>query len=317
MLSLLFVLTTCVFALRRAPCGPDPDCGGFYGFISTVNCSLNKMLLNGYVEYNAATTVCSDVGFAGAPVSGRPVSCMDGGYKTGNASYYYFTSGTGQYIHRFFMSKNVDPDHVVVATLPKTYDFILGMQRVPWAVGNLYVISTTTVYQVPEAKGAPQPIPILDISNLTLSHNSLMTSNRTLGCVYILDVDQRKLHAITLPAGPIKSVPLKYSGASAGAIAFMQLTGSDDEPLGLIGMTSSPAQLVQIDAFNGSISHLYDMPSNTTTIASTSAVEMGVILHFADNDTLYTMYVDDLPVDFGLPTPFDASQVLGDTHFFL
>jgi len=243
---------------------------------------------------------------------------MDGGYSTGNASYYYFTSGRGQYIHRFGMSKTVDPIHTLVATLPKTYDLILGMQRVPWAVGHLYVFTTTTVYQVPESKGAPEPVPLLDIRNLTLSHNSLITANHTLGCVYILDVEQRKLHTLTLPSGPVRSVPLKFNGPNVSDVAFLQSMGSEDESLGLIGMTASPPiQLLQIDPKNGSVSRLFDMTANISSVASTSTVEMGVILHFADKETMYTMYVEDSPVDFGLPTPFDASQVLADIHFFL
>jgi hypothetical protein len=317
MRAALFFLTA-VVALRPKPCGPEPNCGGFYAFISRTNCSLNKMLLNGYVEFSENTTACADAKVAGAPTDGRPVTCMDGGYGTGNHSYYYFTSGSGQYIHQFFMSKTVGPTHALVATLPKSYDFILGMQRVPWAVGNLYVFTTTTIYQVPEVKGAPAPVPVLDIRNLSLSHNSLITTNRTLGRVFILDSDQRVLHIIALPSGPIKSLPLKYSGSSVGPVTFMQLMGSDDDPLGLIGMTaSSPIELVRIDATNGSIANLYDMPSNTSVIAPISAVEMGSILHFADKETMYTMYVEDSPFDFGLPTPFDASQVLGNTHFFL
>lgn len=338
-----FFVAPIVWACVMPSCEPrclSPDCGEFLAAIVAEptpphNCSVAKILTRGNIEYlQPVVGLCEDAqrvrlgGDADANNDGdgeapSAVTAQDKGFTqhgTGNGSYLFYTSGSGNFVHQVFMDKgNEAPQVSIKAKLPSNYTRVLGMHQLGHP-GNLYVITRTELLATsPSATGPPSLTrvrspetlkPVASLTHLNLSSATVVAGSDGAACVFALDswtlhefrVQQNGSSSSTSNQGTgttgslsqsscdIRTVPLTppalLTDAKALAAGFV-----DDKEVIVVLLDSHT--LVTIDPASGVVVPINASVSPTFNLTGLGALGTGREFFYVDDSpALSTVYLD-------------------------
>eukprot|EP00750_Incisomonas_marina_P015547 INCI18362.1.p1 GENE.INCI18362.1~~INCI18362.1.p1 ORF type:complete len:278 (-),score=40.83 INCI18362.1:388-1221(-) len=246
------------------------------------------------------------------PLQSRPRTRVSHSMALAMEATFFYTSGSGNFIHQVFMDKgNEAPQVSVKAKLPSNYSRILGMQQLGHP-GNLYVVTKTELLAaappvaVPllTSVSAPEAVkPVASLAHLNLSSATLVAGSDGSACVFALD--GWTLHEFRMHNGSSSTFNQDRSSLSNCDIRTVSLTppalltdakalaaGFVDDKEVIVVLLDSHA-LVTINPVSGVVVPINASVSPTFNLTGLGALGTGREFFYVDDSpSLSTIYLD-------------------------
>jgi len=218
------------------------------------------------------------------------------GGESGNGSYIFYTSGSGQFIHRFVMDKSDTPAIArKAAALPSNYDFIVGIKQLPVSKGPLYMLTLSTLFTAP-GNETSQMSKLMDVK-LDLSKEAVVAVSAldTADSIWAVDTDTAgnfNLHQFSLSTQSVSTLAIAgMNVAKDGNVQALQFVDLDTPETSYLVAVTSGGKLARIE-LSGNASFPFTSLGNYSALTRFSAIELGSELYFTSPTTLYSAYLD-------------------------